>query len=45
MALAVRQYGRGGQGFSAGRLFGVTFNSVVYEIPGGFDPDARTAAP
>lgn len=39
------QYGRGGQGFSAGRLFGVTFNGVVYEIPGGFDPDARTAAP
>lgn len=31
--------------FSAGRLFGVTFNGVVYEIPGGFDPDARTAAP
>ncbi|OJF78254.1 hypothetical protein NS14008_02305 [Nocardia seriolae] len=39
------QYGRGGQGFSAGRLFGITFTGVVYEIPGGFDPDARTAAP
>ncbi|MFE5283709.1 SMP-30/gluconolactonase/LRE family protein [Nocardia sp. NPDC056611] len=39
------QYGRGAQGFSAGRLFGVTFGGVVYEVPGGFDPDARTAAP
>ncbi|MVU82970.1 hypothetical protein GPX89_37750 [Nocardia sp. ET3-3] len=39
------QYGRGGQGFSAGRLFGITFTGLVYEIPGGFDPDARTAAP
>ncbi|MEV6098268.1 hypothetical protein [Nocardia sp. NPDC051981] len=37
------QYGRGGQGFSAGRLFGITFSGMVYEIPGGFDPDARTA--
>lgn len=39
------QYGRGGQGFSAGRLFGITFTGLVYEVPGGFDPDARTAAP
>ncbi|AYF72988.1 hypothetical protein D7D52_02885 [Nocardia yunnanensis] len=39
------QYGRGGQGFSAGRLFGITFTGVIYEIPGGFDPNARTAAP
>ncbi|MGW4121212.1 SMP-30/gluconolactonase/LRE family protein [Nocardia sp. NPDC004711] len=38
------QYGRGGQGFSAGRLFGITFSGMVYEMPGGFDPDARTAA-
>ncbi|MFE3259408.1 SMP-30/gluconolactonase/LRE family protein [Nocardia sp. NPDC059229] len=37
------QYGRGGQGFSAGRLFGITFSGMVYEIPGGFEPDARTA--
>ncbi|MGW4243403.1 SMP-30/gluconolactonase/LRE family protein [Nocardia sp. NPDC004722] len=39
------QYGRGDRGFSAGRLFGITFTGQVYEIPGGFDPDARTAAP
>ncbi|MFB7722239.1 MULTISPECIES: SMP-30/gluconolactonase/LRE family protein [unclassified Nocardia] len=42
---SVVSYGRGGQGFSAGRLFGATFTGVVYEIPGGFDPNARTAAP
>ncbi|RBO97034.1 hypothetical protein DFR74_1011053 [Nocardia puris] len=38
-------YGRGERGFSAGRLFGATFTGVVYEIPGGFDPAATTAAP
>ncbi|WP_067533532.1 SMP-30/gluconolactonase/LRE family protein [Nocardia crassostreae] len=38
-------YGRGDRGFAAGRLFGATFTGVVYEIPGGFDPDARTATP
>lgn len=42
---SVVSYGRGDQGFSAGRLFGATFNGVVYEIPGGFDPNARTATP
>lgn len=39
------QYGLGAQGFSAGRLFGITFGGVVYEVPCGFDPNARTAAP
>ncbi|WP_067572683.1 SMP-30/gluconolactonase/LRE family protein [Nocardia acidivorans] len=42
---SVVSYGRGDQGFSAGRLFGATFTGVIYEIPGGFDPNARTAAP
>ncbi|WP_194852750.1 hypothetical protein [Nocardia sp. SYP-A9097] len=42
---SVVSYGRGDRGFSAGRLFGATFTGVVYEIPGGFDPNAHTAAP
>lgn len=42
---SVVSYGRGSEGFSAGRLFGATFTGVVYEIPGGFDPNARTATP
>ncbi|MGV9412598.1 SMP-30/gluconolactonase/LRE family protein [Nocardia sp. NPDC003693] len=42
---SVVSYGRGDQGFSAGRLFGATFTGVIYEIPGGFDPGARTATP
>lgn len=42
---SVVSYGRGITGFSAGRLFGATFAGVVYEIPGGFDPNARTATP
>ncbi|MEV6767526.1 hypothetical protein AB0N05_02735 [Nocardia sp. NPDC051030] len=39
------QYGRSGQGFSSGRLFGITFTGLVYEVPGGFDPNAQTATP
>lgn len=42
---SVLTYGRGTTGFSAGRLFGATFTGVIYEIPGGFDPNATTAAP
>ncbi|MFF0494555.1 SMP-30/gluconolactonase/LRE family protein [Nocardia sp. NPDC004068] len=42
---SVVSYGRGAQGFSAGRLFAATFTGVVYEVPGGFDPAATTAAP
>jgi hypothetical protein len=42
---SVLSYGRGGTGFSAGRLFGATFTGTVYEIPGGFDPNASTATP
>ncbi|WP_280441208.1 hypothetical protein, partial [Nocardia brasiliensis] len=42
---SVLTYGRGPTGFSAGRLFGATFTGVIYEIPGGFDPDAITATP
>ncbi|MFG1791048.1 SMP-30/gluconolactonase/LRE family protein [Nocardia sp. NPDC049149] len=42
---SVLSYGRGTAGFSAGRLFGATFTGVIYEIPGGFDPNARTATP
>ncbi|WP_405485939.1 SMP-30/gluconolactonase/LRE family protein [Nocardia sp. NBC_00511] len=39
------QYGRGAQGFSAGRLFAITFTGLVYEVPGGFDPNGVTATP
>ncbi|NEW48085.1 SMP-30/gluconolactonase/LRE family protein [Nocardia cyriacigeorgica] len=42
---SVVTYGRGTKGFSAGRLFAATFTGVIYEVPGGFDPEARTAAP
>ncbi|WP_225724596.1 MULTISPECIES: SMP-30/gluconolactonase/LRE family protein [unclassified Nocardia] len=42
---SVVSYGRGAQGFSAGRLFAATFTGVVYEVPGGFDPNATAAAP
>ncbi|MFI9504403.1 SMP-30/gluconolactonase/LRE family protein [Nocardia sp. NPDC052566] len=42
---SVLSYGRGDRGFAAGRLFGATFTGVVYEIPGGFDPNATTATP
>lgn len=42
---SILTYGRGTAGFSAGRLFAATFNGSVYEIPGGFDPNARTATP
>lgn len=38
-------YGRGTTGFAAGRLFGATFTGAIYEVPGGFDPNARTATP
>ncbi|MFE7798036.1 SMP-30/gluconolactonase/LRE family protein [Nocardia sp. NPDC057440] len=37
---SVVTYGRGTEGFSAGRLFAATFTGAVYEIPGGFDPGA-----
>jgi hypothetical protein len=42
---SVVTYGRGGAGFSDGRLFRAGFDGDIYEIPGGFDPNARTAAP
>ncbi|MFI5780881.1 SMP-30/gluconolactonase/LRE family protein [Nocardia sp. NPDC051570] len=42
---SVVSYGRGGAGFSAGRLFAATFAGLVYEVPGGFDPAASAAAP
>ncbi|KAA0022595.1 SMP-30/gluconolactonase/LRE family protein [Antrihabitans cavernicola] len=42
---SVVTYGRGTGGFSAGRLFRAGFDGNIYEIPGGFDPAARTAAP
>ncbi|KAA0023262.1 SMP-30/gluconolactonase/LRE family protein [Antrihabitans cavernicola] len=38
-------YGRGDAGFSAGRLFRAGFDGQIYEIPGGFDANARTAIP
>ncbi|PYE16440.1 SMP-30/gluconolaconase/LRE-like protein [Williamsia limnetica] len=44
-ASSVVTYGRGEAGFSAGRLFRAGFDGNIYEIPGGFDPNARTAAP
>ncbi|WUI67503.1 hypothetical protein OHQ90_33990 [Nocardia sp. NBC_00403] len=37
---SVVTYGRSTEGFSAGRLFAATFTGAIYEIPGGFDPDA-----
>ncbi|MFJ1456462.1 SMP-30/gluconolactonase/LRE family protein [Nocardia sp. N2S4-5] len=42
---SVVSYGRGDSGFAAGRLFGATFTGAIYEVPGGFDPNARTATP
>ncbi|MBB5917535.1 sugar lactone lactonase YvrE [Nocardia transvalensis] len=42
---SVVSYGRGTGGFSAGRLFAATFTGQIYEVPGAFDPDARTATP
>ncbi|MEV0251236.1 hypothetical protein AB0H76_31905 [Nocardia sp. NPDC050712] len=42
---SVLSYGRGTGGFGAGRLFGATFTGAIFEIPGGFDPNARTATP
>ncbi|MEU8894896.1 hypothetical protein AB0C65_03485 [Nocardia sp. NPDC048505] len=42
---SVVSYGRGGGGFAAGRLFAATFTGAIFEIPGGFDPNARTATP
>ncbi|MFI6868310.1 SMP-30/gluconolactonase/LRE family protein [Nocardia sp. NPDC050406] len=42
---SVVSYGRSAEGFSAGRLFAATFTGVIYEVPGGFDPNARTATP
>ena len=42
---SVVTYGRGTGGFSNGRLFRAGFDGNIYEIPGGFDPNARTAAP
>ncbi|MEO9327623.1 hypothetical protein ABFT43_06885 [Gordonia sp. B21] len=42
---SVVSYGRGTQGFSAGRLFRAGFDGRIYEIPGGFDRDATAAFP
>ncbi|MCX5043775.1 SMP-30/gluconolactonase/LRE family protein [Aldersonia sp. NBC_00410] len=42
---SVLSYGRGTGGFGQGRLFRAGFDGAVYEIPGGFDPGARTATP
>lgn len=42
---SVVTYGRSGAGFADGRLFRAGFDGNIYEIPGGFDPAARTATP
>lgn len=42
---SVLSYGRSGTGFADGRLFRAGFDGNIYEIPGGFDPAARTATP
>lgn len=42
---SVVTYGRGTSGFSNGRLYRAGFDGSIYEIPGAFDPAARTAAP
>ncbi|HEY9316026.1 hypothetical protein [Williamsia sp.] len=44
-ASSVVSYGRGDAGFSAGRLFRAGFDGNIYEIPGGFDPNATAATP
>ena len=44
-ASSVVSYGRGDAGFSKGRLFRAGFDGNIYEIPGGFDPNASAAAP
>ncbi len=42
---SVLTYGRGAVGFSDGRLFRAGFDGNIFEIPSGFDPNARTATP
>ncbi|WLP90422.1 hypothetical protein [Gordonia sp. NB41Y] len=42
---SVLSYGRGGSGFSAGRLFRAGFDGRIYEIPAGWDRDAVAAFP
>lgn len=37
---SVVTYGRSASGFSDGRLFRAGFDGDIYEIPGGFDPNA-----
>lgn len=39
---SVLVYGRGTQGFSAGRLFRAGFDGKVYEIPSAYDAGAST---
>lgn len=42
---SVVTYGRGTSGFGNGRLFRAGFDGNIWEIPGAFDPAARTATP
>lgn len=42
---SVVSYGRGTRGFSAGHLYRAGFDGRIYEIPGGYDARAVTAAP
>ena len=42
---SVLTYGQGDRGFASGRLFRAGFDGRIYEVPGGFDPAARTATP
>lgn len=42
---SVVSYGRGTTGFAQGRLFRAGFDGNVFEVPGGFDPNATTATP
>ncbi|MFW0791649.1 SMP-30/gluconolactonase/LRE family protein [Gordonia sp. CPCC 205333] len=42
---SVVSYGQGKQGFSAGHLYRAGFDGRIYEIPGGYDSRAVTAAP
>uniref|UniRef100_UPI00083472AC SMP-30/gluconolactonase/LRE family protein n=1 Tax=Aldersonia kunmingensis TaxID=408066 RepID=UPI00083472AC len=42
---SVLSYGRGTTGFAQGHLYRAGFDGAIYEIPGGFDPHARTATP
>lgn len=42
---SVLTYGRGSSGFAKGKLYRAGFDGRIYEIPGGYDPDAEALHP